>query len=312
MLPVALALLALAAASARAQSPATLSTPIDFTRQPGRTVLGTLLPGVVVTPGRTSGASVEVAFEGWIFSTSLGPMKREGFDVAVTKTDGENMRESPDGAVRARIKANAGFVSVETRGRWTRVRRTAWIDAKTLPAPSAAVPLGPDAVEVTRQAPLLASAGGDTVGRADSGASARVLVRAGGWSRVAIEAWVPDSVLRATEGSVLRGVTVAEVRANQARYVGQEIEWRVQVVAVQKADELRPEIPAGRTYLLTRGPLPEPGFVYIVLPPERVTEFEAFPPLRELVVRGRLRATATRYLPTPVLDLISVTEGQGS
>jgi hypothetical protein len=105
---------------------------------------------------------------------------------------------------------------------------------------------------------------------------------------------------------------VAEVRANPARYIGKEIEWRVQVVAVQNADELRPEIPAGRTYLLTRGPLPEPGFVYIVLPPERVAEFEAIPPLTELVVRGRLRAAATRFLPTPVLELISVAEGQGS
>ena len=312
MLPVALALLALAAGSAWAQTPAVLSTSVDFTRQPGRTVLGTLLPGAVVAPGRTSGSSVEVAFEGWIFSTSLAPMDREGFDIAVTKREGENMRESPDGAIRARAKAGAGFVTVETRGRWTRVRRTAWIDAKALPAPSADVPLGPDAAEITRQVPLLASAGGDTVGRADSGTSARVLARAEGWSRVAVEAWVPDSVLRATEGPVLRGVTVAEVRANPSRYVGKEIEWKVQLVAVQKADELRPEIPAGRTYLLTRGPLPEPGFVYIVLPPERVAEFEAIPPLRELLVRGRLRAAATRYLPTPVLDLISVAEGQGS
>ncbi|MDH5282440.1 MAG: hypothetical protein OEW80_01000 [Gemmatimonadota bacterium] len=312
MLPVALALLALAAGSARAQTPATLGAPVDFTRQPGRTVLGTLLPGAAVTPGRTSGSSVEVAFEGWIFSTSLAPMKREGFDVTVAKRDGENMRDSPDGAVRARIKANAGFVSVETRGRWTRVRRTAWIDAKALPAPSAAAPLGPDAAEITRRVPLLAAAGGDTLGHADSGTAARVLARAGGWSRVAVEAWVPDSVLRASEGSVLRGVTVAEVRANPARYVGKELEWRVQLVAVQKADELRPEIPAGRTYLLARGPLPEPGFVYIVLPPERVAEFEAMPSLREMMVRGRLRAAATRYLPTPVLDLTSVAEGQDS
>jgi hypothetical protein len=289
-----------------------LSVPVDFTRQPGRTVLGTLLPGVVVTPGRTSGSSVEVAFEGWIFSTSLGAMKREGFDVVVSQRDGENLRESPGGPIRARIKANAGFVSVETRGGWTRVRRTAWIDAKALPASPSAAPLGPDATEITRRVPLLAYAGGDTVGHVDSGLSARVVARAGGWSRVVVEAWVPDSVLRAADGSVLRGVTVAEVRANPSRFVGREIEWRIQLVAVQKADELRPEIPAGRTYLLARGPLPEPGFVYIVLPPERVAEFEAMPSLREMMVRGRLRAAATRYLPTPVLELTSVAEGQGS
>lgn len=312
MLPVALALVALAAATAQAQSPATLKRQVDFTRQPGRTVLGTLLPGAVVTPGRTSGSSVEIAFEGWIFSASLGKFDREGFDVAVSKRDGENLREAPDGTIRGRIKANAGFVTVEARGRWTRVRRTAWIDAKALPEPAADLPVGgPDAAELTRPVPLLDAAGGRAIGQADSGAGAKVLARAGGWSRVAIEAWVPDSVLRLPESPVLRGVTVAEVRANPARYVGRELEWKVQLVAVQKADELRPEIPAGRTYLLARGPLPEPGFVYIVVPPERVAEFEAMPPLRELTLRGRLRSATTRYLPNPVLDLVAVPEGQG-
>jgi len=270
------------------------------------------MPGVALTLGRTSGSSVEVTFEGWIFSASLGPMNRDGFDVVVKARNGENVREVPDGAIRARAKVGAGFVTLETKGRWTRVRRTAWIDAKALPAAAPEVPVGREATEITRGVPLLASAGGDTVGRVDSGTSARVLARAGGWSRVALEAWVPDSVLRAAEGSVLRGVTVAEVRANPSRYVGREIEWKVQIVALQKADELRPEIPAGRTYLLTRGPLPEPGFVYIVLPPEMVADFEAIPPLRELTVRGRLRAATTRYLPTPVLDLVSVAEGRGS
>jgi hypothetical protein len=304
-------LLALATGTAWAQSPATLSTSVNFTKQPGRTVLGTLMPGAVVMPGRTSGSSVEVGFEGWIFSASLGPMNREGFDVVVKVRDGENVREAPDGAIRARAKVGAGFVTVESRGRWTRVRRTAWIEAKALPAPAAEVPVGQEAAEITRAIPLLASAGGDTVGRVDSGTSARVLARAGGWSRIALEAWVPDSVLRVAEGPVLRGITVAEIRANPSRYVGKEIEWKVQIVALQKADELRPEIPAGRTYLLTRGPLPEPGFVYIVLPPELVADFEAIPPLRELTVRGRLRAATTRYLPTPVLDLISVADGRG-
>jgi len=305
-------LLALATGTAWAQSPATLTRSVDFTKQPGRTVLGTLMPGVPVTPGRTSGSSVEVTFEGWIFSASLGPMNRDGFDVVVKARNGENVREVPDGAIRARAKVGAGFVTVETQGRWTRVRRTAWIDAQALPAAAPEVPVGREATEITRGVPLLASVGGDIVGRVDSGTSARVLARAGGWSRVALEAWVPDSVLRVTEGPVLRGVTVAEVRANPSRYVGKEIEWKVQIVALQKADELRPEIPAGRTYLLTRGPLPEPGFVYIVLPPEMVADFEAIPPLRELTVRGRLRAATTRYLPTPVLDLISVAEGRGS
>ena len=44
-------------------------------------------------------------------------------------------------------------------------------------------------------------------------------------------------------------------------------------------------MPPGQPYLLTRGPLPEPGFVYVSIPAERVAEFQALPPLHELVLR---------------------------
>jgi hypothetical protein len=103
-------------------------------------------------------------------------------------------------------------------------------------------------------------------------------------------------------------VTAAEVRAAPGRYVGKVVDWRVQFLAVQKADELRPEIPAGRTYLLTRGPLPESGFVYVIVPNDQVERFRALTPLEELVVRGTIRAASTRYLPNPVLELIAVGE----
>ena len=77
------------------------------------------------------------------------------------------------------------------------------------------------------------------------------------------------------------GVTAAEVRAEPARFVGQTVEWRLQVIAVKQADELRSEMPPGQPYLLTRGPLPEPGFVYVTIPAARAAEFQALPPLQE-------------------------------
>jgi hypothetical protein len=90
------------------------------------------------------------------------------------------------------------------------------------------------------------------------------------------------------------------------------VEWRVQFVAIQKADELRPEIPEGQPYLLTRGPLPEPGFVYVVVPSNKVSQFEAVPALKELTIRGTIRAASTKYLPTPVIDLVEVVSGLGN
>ena len=68
-------------------------------------------------------------------------------------------------------------------------------------------------------------------------------------------------------------------------------------------------MPPGQPYLLTRGPLPEPGFVYVIIPAARAAEFQALPPLQELVVRVAIRAARTRFLTTPVAELVSVVSG---
>jgi len=137
------------------------------------------------------------------------------------------------------------------------------------------------------------------------GTAGRVVGRSGEWVRVQVEGWVRDADVKPAESGVLGGISAAEVRASPDRFVGQTLDWRLQVIAVQIADELRPEMPSGQPYLLTRGPLPEPGFVYVMLPPGRVAEFRALPPLHELTLRVTLKAARTRYLATPVAELVS-------
>jgi hypothetical protein len=296
-------------APAAGQSTVQLQQEARFTKAPGAQTLGTLLPGAMVVPGRPQGTAVEVAFEGWIPTASLVARRRDSFDVATRKRPSENLRDQPDGTPVARVVPNVGFTRIETRGTWSHVRRTAWVDQKAIPAEAALT--GADRAEVIRKVALAAQPEGRAVGSVDSGAGARVLARISGWTKVQLEMWVPDSSLRSTDTGVLLGVSRAEVRANPARYVGQLVEWRLQFVAVQKADELRPEIPEGQSYLLTRGPLPEPGFVYVVLPSSRVSEFRAVPALKELVIKGTIRSATTKYLPTPVLDLVEVVEGLG-
>jgi hypothetical protein len=100
-------------------------------------------------------------------------------------------------------------------------------------------------------------------------------------------------------------VTAAEVRSDPGRYVGKTVEWRLQLIAVQTADELRTEIPKGQTYLLTRGPLPEPGFVYVIVSPSQATEFGNLPALQELTLRVTIKAAKTKYLTTPVVEYVS-------
>jgi hypothetical protein len=144
-----------------------------------------------------------------------------------------------------------------------------------------------------------------------AGTSARVVGRSGEWIRVQVEGWVREADVKPAEAGVLAGISAAEVRASPDRFVGQTLDWRLQVIAVQVADELRPEMAPGQPYLLTRGPLPEPGFVYVTIPPERVAEFRALPPLHEAVMRVTLKAARTRYLATPVAELVSTVGAAG-
>lgn len=317
--PVCAALLLLLVTSPLAgQGAVRLTQDVRFFKSAGGQALGTLLAGTPVTPGRRAGNQTEVEFEGWVFTASLGPLARDGFDAIVTRRPSENLRAQPDGAVLARLGTGTGLVKGETRGGWTRVRRKAWVETRGLggapvaPPPGAqptATPFETDRAELARRAPLTIIPEGAVLGSLDSGAGVRVVTRSGGWSRIQLEAWVPDSTLRPAESGVLVGVSPAELRANPARYAGQVVEWRLQFVAIQKADELRPEIPAGRSYLLMRGPLPEPGFVYVVVTPDQVTRFERLPALKEVLLRGTIRAATSRYLPTPVLELVAVMEG---
>jgi hypothetical protein len=104
---------------------------------------------------------------------------------------------------------------------------------------------------------------------------------------------------------VLVGVSAAELRADPPRYAGQLLRWTLQFISVQKADELRPDIPTGATYFLARGPLPERGFVYVIVPESKRPALEALTPLATVQVTARVRTGRSRFLGNPVLDLTS-------
>jgi hypothetical protein len=127
------------------------------------------------------------------------------------------------------------------------------------------------------------------------------------WARVRLEGWVP---LREIAGRVATrpAITGAMLRDNPERYVGQTVQWRLQFLARQQADELRPEIPLGQPYLLARGPLPESGFVYLMVSKAQDTELRGLKPLDEIAVTATVRAARTRYLATPVVELVRLAE----
>jgi hypothetical protein len=271
--------------------------------------------------------------EGWIFSHSIAPTRRDGFDLVVTAPNGENIRRSPNGEVAGRVRTGTLLFKEEVRGDWTRVRRAGWVPREAVAssasqpdtspvaqayavqpqqpaqAPMPAVsPKGQavtDRVEVARETSVYVAPGGGQYGTLQPGAPARVLGRSGEWTRVQVEGWVRESDLQTASNGALSGITAAEVRSDPPNYVGRTVDWRVELIAVQEADELRPEMPRGQKYLLTRGPLPEPGFVYVTVTESQAAEFQALQALQELTLRVIIKAPRTRFLATPVVELVS-------
>jgi hypothetical protein len=298
-----------------AQDQSEISTDTRLRKEPEGVPLVSLPAGTEVEAKGTRGDWHEVVVEGWIFTSSTAPTQRDGFDLVVRASDGENIREAPNGEVAARVRNGTLLRKLETRGGWTRVSRAGWVPRETVTAatdtpavarPQAPPPSGdPDRASVARETSVYAAPQGGQYGTLGPGTPARVLGRSGEWVRVQLEGWVRETDLEAGSGGALTGITAAEVRSDPARYVGRTVDWRLQVIAVQTADELRTEMARGQTYLLTRGPLPEPGFVYVTVTEAQAQEFRALPALQELTLRVAIKAARTKYLTTPVVEFVS-------
>jgi hypothetical protein len=289
--------------------------------------------------------------EGWIFTTSVGPTPRAGYDLTVTRAPEENLRSAPAGALIGKLPQ--GFllnkVAEGTSGRWIHVTRAGWVEKTDLetvaqvassrtasadsgsgeptpgPRPGApgtpghgpgvgqpdtnpnpSAPVDPSRVASARRTILYRAPEGQPTGTLAPSAPLRVLGRSGEWTRVELEGWVKSADLEIAPPGVLVGITAAELRTDPQRYAGQVLRWTLQFIATQKADELRPEIPNGATYFLARGPLPERGFVYVVVPEAKRVQLETLTPLATIQVTARVRTGRTRFLGNPVLDMISL------
>jgi hypothetical protein len=299
-----------------------------------------LARGSIVAAGATRNDWLQVTLDGWIFATSVGPSERPDFDLLVTHAPNENLRAAPAGPLIAELAQGFGLKragSDSAGSRWVHVTRTGWVQRGTL-VPIADVvatrtadtnqasdtaqggpPPGPSPgdttrVDSTRAQPmrvttLYRAPDGPEAGTISQDTPVRVLSRNGEWTRVQYEGWVKDGDLQVAPAGVMVGVTAAELRAEPQRYVGQTLRWRLEFIAIQKADELRPDIPTGASYVLARGPLPERGFVYIVVPENRLAAFRALTPLVEMQITARVRNGRSRYLGNPVVDLISLEGG---
>jgi len=314
-----------------------------FYQEAGGKRLARVARGAILVGGESQNDWQAVTLEGWIFVTSVGPTTRAGYDLGVTRAPEENLRSAPAGALIGKLPQ--GFllsrVAEGSSGRWVHVTRAGWVEKAAVepvapvvhsrtvtadsdgstprPAPSrrpgvgppdtatvAPAPLDPARLESARRTVLYRAPEGPPTGTLAPAAPLRVLGRSGDWTRVQLEGWVRSADLEIAPPGVLVGITAAELRADPQRYTGQLLRWTLQYIAQQKADELRPEIPNGATYCLARGPLPEHGFVYVIIPEAKRAQLESLTPLATIQVPARVRTVRTRFLGTPVLDLISL------
>ena len=273
---------------------------------------------------------VAVTMEGWIFAASVGTTDRDGYNLAVTRAPEENLRSAPAGALVAKLTQGFLLSRVDTTDRWVHVRRDGFVSKDDLeplaetaqggltpgPRPGVTDSGPPRALDTTATDPVRAlPTRRTTVYRAPDGPALgalapetplRILSRSGEWSRVQFEGWVKSADLRPAPAGVLVGVSAAELRADPQRYVGQVLKWTVQYVAIETADDLRPDIADGTTYVLARGPLPERGFVYIVIPEGRKADIAKVPPLATIGVTVRVRVGRSRYIGNPVVELLAL------
>lgn len=299
----------------------------NFRREPTGTasLLATVNAGVELASQGADGRWVQVVLEGWVWARSVDSTDREGFDLQVTARSGENLRSAPNGSIVGRLSAGALLEELERQPGWVRVRRVGWMFGPSLeplgvlpepsrpaaaaPAPSVAPPAAGSVLDyatATAATSLLLTPGGDTTGILEPNSRVRIIARSGEWVRVQTEGWVRADDLEEGVPGVLVGVSGAEVRADPAGFKGKVVRWTVQFIAVQSPDEIRRDIPEGSRYMLARGPLPETGFVYVVLTDEQADQLERTEPLSELEIVGQVRTGRSHYLGNPVLTLVEV------
>src|SRR5216117_79434 len=261
---------------------------------PAGALIGKLPQGFLLTKvvEGTSGRWIHVTRAGWLEKTDLESVAQVASSrTAVPDSDTTQARPTP-----ARKSGDP-----PTPGRGPGVGPP---DTTSSPSPSA--PVDPSRVESARRTVLYRSPEGQPAGTLAPSAPLRVLGRSGDWTRVELEGWVKSADLEIAPPGVLVGITAAELRTDPQRYAGQVLRWTLQFISTQQADELRPEIPNGATYMLARGPLPERGFVYVVVPEAKRAQLETITPLATIQVTARVRTGRTRFLGNPVLDMISL------
>ncbi len=290
----------------------------NFRAQPNGTLLGQLRPGAGITVSDTSGDWHRFELGGWVWTQSLHVVGRGDFDLVVSAAEGENIRAIPSGDIIGRLEGGTLLQEVERVPGWVRVRRAAWIWSPSVALDGSGPGALAEAADVVladewtisgdAAAAILSTPDGDTLAAAVPGANLRILAREGNWARVRMDGWLwlPEGTEVEGETTILTDVSIEDVSAAPLEYRGRVLQWDVQFISLERAEKIRTDFYEGEPFLLTKIGRGEGVFVYVAIPPERLSEAQGLSPLERIRVVGRVRTGAATLTGSPILELLAL------
>ena len=302
----------------------TLTTEENFRAQQNGTLLGQLRAGMSLEVLEATDDWLQFDLDGWIWIQSVQAVNRGSFDLVVSVEGGENIRGAPGGEILGHLEQGTLLETVERVSGWARVRRRAWVwrrsvalfgadpsggseERSSFTVSSSGVDGGEWALGGSSDAPILSTPDGDTLAISAASTNLRVLAREGNWARVRLEGWIwlPEDGDGGLGTSLRTDVTLASVVAAPDDYRGEVLQWDLQFISLERAEEIRTDFYATEPFLLTRMGDGDQAFVYVAIPPERLAEAERLNPLERIRVLGRVRTGSARLTGSPILELLS-------
>ncbi len=302
----------------------TLTTEENFRAQQNGTLLGQLRAGMSLEVLEATDDWLQFDLDGWVWDRSLQAVNRGSFDLVVSVEGGENIRGTAGGAVLGHLEQGTLLETVDRVPGWARVRRRAWVWRRSVALfgadPSggseersgftalSSVVDGEEWALGSADAPILSAPDGDTLAFSAPSTSLRILGREGEWARVRLDGWIwlPEDTDEGVGASIRTDVTLASVAAAPDDYRGEVLQWDLQFISLERAEEIRTDFYATEPFLLTRMGDGDQEFVYVAIPPERLGEAQGLNPLERIRVLGRVRTGSSRLTGNPILELLSL------
>jgi hypothetical protein len=321
--------LLLGAEGVHAQDSARLRAEENFRRTPNGEVIARLNGGVPMQIVERRGDWLQVDLEGWMWIRSLQVSTDAALTLVVSEPEGENLRVAPSGAILGRLVRGTLLEEVRRVPGWILIRRRGWVwgpsVAEVAGVPTTASPTTPTPSPQSTSRPagftdvgaygavILTAPDGDTLARASPRAELEMTARQGNWVRVRVEGWIWQPDLPTSEdGSDEFGVlSPDDVAVEPEAFAGRVVSWRLQFISQEKAEAVRTDFFEGERFLLCRYGGEGGQFVYVAVPPDRLTEVVGLVPLEFVTVTARVRTGASVLTGTPIIDLLSVERARG-